>query len=825
MSGRINRVVLCGAADRADAPADALRLRFKGKDRNISADVIGLGNQLIANVPRRMKDLLRIATYVFSADAGTRRNEPSTDDGGAAWRRNFDFTLPVHEPGFWGSSEVMDALVDLLSFLTEDDYNFNFVDGPEESLEQLTLAPEGSSWAPFGDVDEVMLFSGGADSLTGAANAVLRERRNVVLVSHHSSDKVKFVQDALFEELKARRGSAQGPWRIEVKVRRHDDELHRVRMLRSRSFLFAAMAGCVASLLGKDSVSFYENGIVSFNFPVSAHTVGAKSTRTTHPKVLRAFQRILSLVVERDFKVVNPFVWKTRSEVFGVLKETGHQDLLSMTSSCAYVVRAAEGRPHCGECSQCIDRRFSAIDAGIAEHDPANRYTIDVITGARSREKSRLFLLEYVDRFDGYRKIKSWPQFLAVRGEAARAVRPLVGLTHPTLEAVGQAVADLHRRQGEAIDRVIAHASAEHGAELRAGELPADSLLPLLAAQAVARATRPPVWEQDDLPGYFFGPSDSGWRLRFRGGRVVTLPAHRGFRYLQHLLTHRDRVVSALDLLTPRPGGDLERHRVATLKDDVSWLSRHAAGLDLRLPAAREAGEAGEAVRLEEIIAELRACLPPEKPKFKRDDLDLRKRAHDEITSALREALALIRDTDGGPERSTFAVLKHLEQVLHVGFISYCIDDGSPWVCPPASPGDPEVPAAAPGSGTEAGPAVLWVLADRVHLGDPGRAVDAANTVALLTVLGSMAIEDDQYGRARSGASATDIESRASEYDIEVPADKVTMWVHRARGQLDKLADGLGRRVLREDGGYCIDPGFRVVLDRTQSDDDGRNRR
>jgi hypothetical protein len=283
-------------------------------------------------------------------------------------------------------------------------------------------------------------------------------------------------------------------------------------------------------------------------------------------------------------------------------------------------------------------------------------------------------------------------------------------------------------------------------------------------------------------------------------------------------------VVSALDLLTPRPDGDLERHRVATLKDDVTWLSRHAADMSARLPAAREAGETDECVRLEEIIAEIRACLPSEKPTFKRGDLDLRKRVHDEVTSAVREALALIRDAEGGPERSTFAVLKHLEQVLHVGFLCYCVDDGSPWVCPRATAGDPEVPAAASGSGADAGPAVLWVLADRVHLGDPGHAVDAANTVALLTVLGSMAIEDDQYGRARSGASAADIENRASEYDIQVPADKVTMWVHRARGQLDKLAEGLGRRVLREDGGYCIDPGFRVVLDRTQSPADGRNR-
>ena len=41
---------------------------------------------------------------------------------------------------------------------------------------------------------------------------------------------------------------------------------------------------------------------------------------------------------------------------------------------------------HCGCCSQCLDRRFGALAAGLGEDDPEEMYEVDLLTGARETE-------------------------------------------------------------------------------------------------------------------------------------------------------------------------------------------------------------------------------------------------------------------------------------------------------------------------------------------------------------------------------------------------------------------------------------------------------
>ena len=72
---------------------------------------------------------------------------------------------------------------------------------------------------------------------------------------------------------------------------------------RSRSFLFAGLAFVIAQMFGKDQFTFYENGVVSLNLPIAKDVLGSRATKTTHPKVIRGFERIFSLLaqsVDRD---------------------------------------------------------------------------------------------------------------------------------------------------------------------------------------------------------------------------------------------------------------------------------------------------------------------------------------------------------------------------------------------------------------------------------------------------------------------------------------------------------------------------------------------
>ena len=39
--------------------------------------------------------------------------------------------------------------------------------------------------------------------------------------------------------------------------------------------------------------------------------------------------------------------------------------------------------PHCGQCSQCIDRRFAILAAGQEHEDPAEAYKVDLFLGER----------------------------------------------------------------------------------------------------------------------------------------------------------------------------------------------------------------------------------------------------------------------------------------------------------------------------------------------------------------------------------------------------------------------------------------------------------
>ena len=142
-----------------------------------------------------------------------------------------------------------------------------------------------------GRAEEVILFSGGIDSLGGAVQECLQSARKVVLVSHRPVDKVYSRQRRLATEIASRITDPQRrPFHIAIEVNK-GKKLGRDFMQRSRSFLFAAVAAVVAQALQLSRIRFYENGVVSLNLPLSPQAIGARATRTTHPQVLAGFAR------------------------------------------------------------------------------------------------------------------------------------------------------------------------------------------------------------------------------------------------------------------------------------------------------------------------------------------------------------------------------------------------------------------------------------------------------------------------------------------------------------------------------------------------------
>jgi hypothetical protein len=152
---------------------------------------------------------------------------------------------------------------------------------------------------------------------------------------------------------------------------------------RTRSFLFAALGTVVAHSIKAGVVRFFENGVVSLNLPVADEALRSRASRTTHPKTLYLLQRLCTAIANRNLAIDNPYFYKTKTEVVDVLSRLGVPELITQTCSCAHSMFKPSTQWHCGTCSQCIDRRFAVLAAGLQQYDPTSDYQVDVFVGPR----------------------------------------------------------------------------------------------------------------------------------------------------------------------------------------------------------------------------------------------------------------------------------------------------------------------------------------------------------------------------------------------------------------------------------------------------------
>ncbi len=238
-------------------------------------------------------DFLEIAAAVFAADTSQRRGPLTRPDLGAGWRRKFVFSIPVVRHDVWSDPDMRTALADAVSFLTDDEIEFVFRRKAANPSHQYPLLGQGVE-TRF-PADEIILFSGGLDSLAGAFERLASGDDKVVLVTREGQTKETPRQKLLGSHLgrlfhgrvlharfKATRAWGRGAERTQ----------------RSRSFLFAALGYVHARIFGAQRVCFYENGIISHNLPISPQVVGTMATRTTHPLALVKLTRVFDLLGE-----------------------------------------------------------------------------------------------------------------------------------------------------------------------------------------------------------------------------------------------------------------------------------------------------------------------------------------------------------------------------------------------------------------------------------------------------------------------------------------------------------------------------------------------
>jgi len=467
--------IVCDGVDPGVIPEgfETLELAVQGKAKNVELKVAAISKAVMGNIPDAVFDLLEISAYVYCADQHLGRGTEALTNYGQDWRRNLHFKIPVRNVELWQRDDLTQALEKTLGFLSGETYRFEF----EQAVSPVR---QESLYFEFTDdplkPEDVCLFSGGVDSFAGAVEQIVGKGRKLALVGHHSADKVKNVQTELVESLKAK-GFGDKINYISITVRNTNYATPKEYTQRSRSFLFACLAMAIAHMYGKDEFTFFENGVVSLNIPISADVLESRATRTTHPRVINGLKEVFGLVFGREIDVKHPYQWLTKREVTEKIREHGCSDLLEATNSCTRFHRGPKkGKTHCGICSQCIDRRFGILAAGMGDDEPEDNYNIPLLTGRRTGTKEINLALQYVKFARDFSQLRGPVELLNNHPSMADALHEYEDLTSEQAE---ERIFDLYKRHADDVLGVLEQGFNANRQQWRSLSLPDTSLVAL----------------------------------------------------------------------------------------------------------------------------------------------------------------------------------------------------------------------------------------------------------------------------------------------------------------------------------------------------------
>ncbi len=345
------------------------------------------------NLPTRILDLLQIAAYVYCADRLVNRGKRNSINN-SAWARSFEFHIPVFDIDFWLNSKVSMKMAEVLKFMTGDrHYQFSFekasISPIEDETVQLSLFSNEYVTIDEAEKTDVMLFSGGLDSLAGAIQRLNDyPERKLCLVSHKSNHTTTHTQNIIAKYLQGKYGNRVIQYGFECHNKKNApsrDETQRTRM-----FLFASIAFAICNCYKKEEFFIYENGITSINLPKQADVINARASRTTHPKTIGLLREFFKLF-DNNFDIKVPYYNQTKADIFEIFRSYHEENIISSSVSCS----STRNKPrisstHCGCCSQCIDRIFAIYASALDKYDVV--YADDFIKRIPNQEtKQRLY--------------------------------------------------------------------------------------------------------------------------------------------------------------------------------------------------------------------------------------------------------------------------------------------------------------------------------------------------------------------------------------------------------------------------------------------------
>ena len=340
------------------------------------------------------KDLLNLASGVYAADLAVKRDD----------RENFLRTieLTVEVVNIHAFERIKDLLSNALLILSRDNWHIKFV-------EKNGRPVSGFQWQNKEGV--VLLFSGGIDSMC-AASDFISQKKDLVLVSHntHANKVVDKSQRNVHKALESFYNTKVRHVHIKVYGRKSPthsfpEPKHRENTQRTRSFLFLSLAALITKRCGFNKILFMaENGQFAIHLPLNSARVGPFSTHTADPNFVVQAQDIFRILLSNpEFKISNPFLYKTKAEVFAVMPKKLQQQVHN-SASC-WMISHIPGEKHCGICIPCISRRIALEYNGLK----VKEYHTDIFTtdlnSLNDDDTGKRNLIDYLEFITKFKKV------------------------------------------------------------------------------------------------------------------------------------------------------------------------------------------------------------------------------------------------------------------------------------------------------------------------------------------------------------------------------------------------------------------------------------
>ena len=470
------RTVLCNGADlpRQWTQSEPLVLEYQestGSSPNVKLALPDFVRDVF-HLPDRILDLLEIASYIFCADRLTSRGSKDNVEY-HSWSRLFHFAIKVRDCDFWNTHDVKEKLKEALVFMSGDrTYHFTFQPGHSTppvgpfDTETFQIDPQQNT--------RVILFSGGLDSLAGIVECLENSPDQLCLISHRSGPGTMKTQDQLIKALDERYPNRIKFYKFGCRLRgiRAREETQR-----TRAFLYTSIAYALSHALSQGEIFVYENGITSINFPKQQDQMNARASRTTHPKTMTFLENLFSEINQSEIKIVTPFLWKTKTDIFHILDGVGRRDLITSTVSCSQTFQHLNQATHCGGCSQCIDRRFAAYGSELDDVDEGGIYTLDFIQRGIEDSEVKTALIDYVLQAKEFASLNIEDFVGQMFSELADLIDYISGASEP--EKKIEKVWKLCHRHGKQVEAALRRMRGIHDNPYH--PLPENSLLQMIA--------------------------------------------------------------------------------------------------------------------------------------------------------------------------------------------------------------------------------------------------------------------------------------------------------------------------------------------------------